>query len=145
VRQLGIESSTDNAHVRCGSLCFAADDRATSGFHIFLPPRSEPIHVAPDVTMKDFSMKYSHTSRASQDRETAQQKADGQFRVWENRTQLVKVRFAAASAANDAKTVRLKALRLERERQESAAAVLLPVPAAGKTRGDPSCMSHETS
>ena len=41
--------------------------------------------------------------------------------VWEQRTQLVKQELAAASAANDAKTMRLKALRLERERQQAEA------------------------
>ena len=39
--------------------------------------------------------------------------------IWEKRTQLVKQEMAAESAANDAKTVRLKALRLEKERQDA--------------------------
>lgn len=38
--------------------------------------------------------------------------------AWERRTQLVRQELAATSAANDAKTARLKALRLERDRQE---------------------------
>jgi len=42
-----------------------------------------------------------------------------QREVWEQRTQLVKKEMAAASAANDAKTIRLKALRLEKERQDA--------------------------
>ena len=42
-------------------------------------------------------------------------------RAWERRTLLVKQELAAASAANDAKTARLKGLRLERERQEAGA------------------------
>jgi hypothetical protein len=45
-----------------------------------------------------------------------------QREVWEQRTELVKKEMAAASAANDAKTVRLKALRLEKERQDAEAA-----------------------
>lgn len=40
--------------------------------------------------------------------------------AWERRTWLVKQELAAASAANDAKTARLKALRLEREQQAAA-------------------------
>lgn len=56
-------------------------------------------------------------TRAARDRDTARQKAEGFFRVWESRTQLVKNELAAASAANDAKTIRLRTLRLEKERQ----------------------------
>jgi len=41
--------------------------------------------------------------------------------AWERRTLLVKEEAAAASAAADAKTARLRALRLEKERQEAAA------------------------
>jgi len=44
---------------------------------------------------------------------------DALANAWERRTLLVKEGLAAASAANDAKTARLKALRLERERQEA--------------------------
>jgi hypothetical protein len=39
--------------------------------------------------------------------------------AWERRTLLVKRELAAASAANDAKTARLKARRLERARLEA--------------------------
>jgi len=49
--------------------------------------------------------------------------------VWERRTQLVKQELAAASAANDAKTARLRALRLERDRLEAA---IVPVPKAAQ-------------
>jgi hypothetical protein len=39
--------------------------------------------------------------------------------IWEKRTQLVKQEMAAESAANDAKTARLRALRLEKEAAEA--------------------------
>jgi hypothetical protein len=54
----------------------------------------------------------------------AQRPADLFFKAWESRTQLVKKELAAASAANDAKTIRLRALRLEKERQDAEAATL---------------------
>jgi hypothetical protein len=40
--------------------------------------------------------------------------------IWETRTQAVKREMAAESAANDAKTARLRALRLEKEAAEAA-------------------------
>ena len=48
--------------------------------------------------------------------------ADGVFQVWEKRDPLVKNEVAAASAATDAKTARLKALRLEKEALDAEAA-----------------------
>jgi hypothetical protein len=45
--------------------------------------------------------------------------ADALANAWERRKLLVKQELEAVSAANDAKTARLKALRLERERQEA--------------------------
>lgn len=51
--------------------------------------------------------------------------------VWQTRTDLVKKQLAAESAANDAKTARLKALRLEKEAQDAEAARRAPAP---KTR-----------
>jgi hypothetical protein len=50
--------------------------------------------------------------------------------LWQKRTTLVKQELAAASAASDAKTAKLKALRLERERQEAEVAANNPEPAA---------------
>lgn len=47
---------------------------------------------------------------------------DGAMQVWQTRTDLVKQEMAAANAAVDAKTARLKALRLEKEAQEAEAA-----------------------
>ena len=43
-------------------------------------------------------------------------------RAWEKRTELVKQQTTADSAATDAKTARLKALRLEKEAQDAEAA-----------------------
>jgi hypothetical protein len=48
--------------------------------------------------------------------------------AWERRTQLVRNELAAANAATDAKTARLKLLRLEQERQDAEAAALAPQP-----------------
>jgi hypothetical protein len=53
--------------------------------------------------------------------------------AWEKRTELVRRELAAASAANDAKTARLRALRLEKEKQE-AAIKKTEEPAAGGPR-----------
>ncbi|HJT44453.1 MAG TPA: hypothetical protein VJ750_13255 [Rhizomicrobium sp.] len=44
------------------------------------------------------------------------------FEAWEKRTELVKRQTNAESAANDAKTIRLRALRLEKEAQDAEAA-----------------------
>lgn len=66
----------------------------------------------------------SHSTHRMRDQ--ARQKADKAFNTWESRTQLVKAELAAASAANDAKTARLRALRLEKERLEAEAAALAP-------------------
>ena len=61
-------------------------------------------------------------------RDAALRTADGMFQVWQARTQMVKKELAAASAANDAKTARLKALRLEKEKQDAEAAAANPAP-----------------
>jgi hypothetical protein len=57
----------------------------------------------------------------------------GAMEVWQTRTNLVKQEMAAASAATDAKTARLKALRLEKEAQDAEAARNAP-PAPVKSR-----------
>ncbi|MBN9545321.1 MAG: hypothetical protein J0I19_07600 [Alphaproteobacteria bacterium] len=59
---------------------------------------------------------------SSHNRAAAFRTANGVFEVWETRTKLVKQELAAASAANDAKTIRLRALRLEKERLDAEAA-----------------------
>jgi hypothetical protein len=51
---------------------------------------------------------------------TAPRTSEALASAWERRTLLVKEETAAASAANDAKTARLKALRLEKEQQDAA-------------------------
>lgn len=50
--------------------------------------------------------------------------------AWDRRTSLVKQEQAAASAASDAKTARLKALRLEKERVDAETASTAPETAA---------------
>ena len=47
---------------------------------------------------------------------------DGAMQVWQSRTDMVKKEMQAESAANDAKTARLKALRLEKEALDAEAA-----------------------
>jgi hypothetical protein len=73
-------------------------------------------------------------SLTSKKREAALRTANSAFQVWESRTQLVKQEMAAASAANDAKTARLKALRLEKEKLEAEEAAANPAPAPAKKR-----------
>jgi len=50
---------------------------------------------------------------------------DGALRIWQTRTDLAKQETAAANKAADAKTARLKALRLEKEAQDAEAARLV--------------------
>jgi|HubBroStandDraft_6_1064221.scaffolds.fasta_scaffold1774834_1 hypothetical protein len=65
-------------------------------------------------------------------KDAARRNADSHFVVWEERTKLVKQQTAADSAANDAKTARLKALRLAKEEEDRQAAALAPPPAPKK-------------
>ena len=60
--------------------------------------------------------------------------AKGVFDAWEKRTEMVKLQTNAESAANDAKTIRLKALRLEKEKQDAIEAAANPPPAPVKKR-----------
>lgn len=53
---------------------------------------------------------------------------DNAARVWQERTDLVKHETEVANAASDAKTARLKALRLEKEAQEAEVARHAPPP-----------------
>lgn len=55
------------------------------------------------------------TSPSAQKQEAARRNADSYFVAWERRTALVKQQVAAESAANDAKTTRLRQLRLAKE------------------------------
>ena len=50
--------------------------------------------------------------------------------VWEDRKSLAKKEMAAESAANDVKTARLKALRLEKEKLDAEEAAANPPPPA---------------
>jgi hypothetical protein len=61
-------------------------------------------------------------SRSFQTKEAARKKANDHFQVWEDRKTLVKREMAAESAATDAKTARLKALRLAKEAENREAA-----------------------
>ena len=62
----------------------------------------------------------------------ARRDADRHFVVWEQRTKLVKQLMADDSAVNDAKTAKLRALRLAKEEEDRKAAALAP-PAPRKT------------
>jgi hypothetical protein len=74
----------------------------------------------------------------SQRRKPAPRTADGVMQALDKRTELVKREVAAANAATDAKTARLKALRLEKEAQDAEAARLAaekaPPPKSGKKK-----------
>ncbi len=54
--------------------------------------------------------------------ETARRTAQGIFQTWEDRKTLVKQEMDAERAHNDAKTIRLKAMRLEKEAADAEAA-----------------------
>ena len=53
---------------------------------------------------------------------------DGAMQVWQSRTDMVKKEMQAESAANDAKTARLKAMRLEKEKLDAEEAAANPPP-----------------
>jgi hypothetical protein len=85
-----------------------------------LPSRRRPISDTPTKSQKD-----------------ASRTANGVFAAWEKRTALVKQQNSAESAYNDAKTIRLKALRLEKEAADAEAARIAAEnapPAAPKKR-----------
>ena len=63
---------------------------------------------------------------------TRKNNADSHFVAWQQRTTLVKQQMASESAANDAKTARLKALRLAKEEEDRQAALLAPPPVPKK-------------
>jgi hypothetical protein len=52
---------------------------------------------------------------SGQKKDAAHRNADSYFVTWERRTSLVKEQVASESAANDAKTIKLRALRLAKE------------------------------
>jgi hypothetical protein len=68
----------------------------------------------------------------------APRSAKGIFDAWEKRTELVRLQINAESAALDAKTARLRALRMEKEARDAEAARLNPPntpPSQAKKRG----------
>ena len=58
----------------------------------------------------------------SKSKKSAARTANGVFEAWEKRTALVKLQKNAESAASDAKTARLRALRLAKEAEDNEAA-----------------------
>jgi hypothetical protein len=75
-------------------------------------------------------------TRTAQSRENARNKADAHFQAWENRTQLVKQELEAERTASDAKTLRLRALRLAKEAEDREAARIVAANApAARPRG----------
>jgi hypothetical protein len=76
-------------------------------------------------------------TKGSRQRDAVARTARSVSQAWEDRTALVKQEVAAESAANDAKTARLRALRLEKEKQDAEARRLAgpePAPAPAKKR-----------
>ena len=69
-------------------------------------------------------------SKPGRTRNAGTRTPQGLDQVWEDRKTLAKKEMAAESAANDAKTARLKAMRLEKEKQDAIDAAANPVPPA---------------
>jgi len=67
-------------------------------------------------------------SGAERQRQTAQRTANAVFKAWEDRTNLVKNLAAEERAATDAKTAKLRALRLAKEQEDAEAAAAAPAP-----------------
>ena len=65
-------------------------------------------------------------------RNDARKKAQSHFDIAEQRTTLVKQMVQAENDANDAKTAKLKALRLAKEEADRAEALANPKPVAAK-------------
>lgn len=61
------------------------------------------------------------------EREANLRAANSLFHVWQAPKRMVMEEMAAATAASDAKAARLKALRLEKERQDAEVGVANPV------------------
>jgi len=75
-------------------------------------------------TLKEAPIEKSQPAK----RDAARRDADTYFNAWQKRTVLVKEQVAAESAANDAKTNRLKALRLAKEAADGEAAANVDTP-----------------
>ena len=67
-------------------------------------------------------------------REDARKKAQSHFEVADQRTALVKQIVESESAARDAKTAKLRALRLAKEEADGAAVIVAPKPRATRKR-----------
>ncbi|HEV2649963.1 MAG TPA: hypothetical protein VGU69_01785 [Rhizomicrobium sp.] len=74
----------------------------------------------------------SGAKNAPRERNSAMTKAQSHFAAAEARTTLVKTMMSAESAAQDAKTIKLKALRLAKEAADREAAAAAPPPAPKK-------------
>jgi hypothetical protein len=67
-------------------------------------------------------------------REVARKRANDHFQAWEDRTTLVKQALAAERAASEAKTARLRALRLAKEAEDREAGRLAAENAPAPTK-----------
>jgi hypothetical protein len=72
--------------------------------------------------------------KSPRERNSAMTKAQSHFAAAEARTTLVKSMMSAESAAQDAKTIKLKALRLAKEAADREAALAAPVAPKKKTK-----------
>jgi hypothetical protein len=68
-------------------------------------------------------------TRSTTEREAARTKAQSHFQASEKRDQLVREEIARERAATDAKTAKLRALRMAKEEEERAVAANAPAPA----------------
>jgi hypothetical protein len=68
------------------------------------------------------------------DRDGARRRAQNHFEIAEARTSLVKQMVATENAALDARTAKLKAMRLAKEEADKAEAIANPPPAAKPAR-----------
>ena len=84
--------------------------------------------------MADHSDNNSNFSRTNispphRDRDGARRRAESQFVVAERRDSLIKKELEAVRAASDAKTAKLRALRMAKEEEDRIAAANEPAPA----------------
>lgn len=68
-------------------------------------------------------------TRSTTEREAARTKAQSHFQASEKRDQLVREEIARERAVTDAKTAKLRALRLAKEEEDRVAAANAPAPA----------------
>jgi hypothetical protein len=68
------------------------------------------------------------------ERDRARRKAQNHFETYDQRTNLVKQMIAEETAATDAKTAKLRALRLAKEEADRAQAAAAPAPAPLKKK-----------